>query len=290
MSSSNRRGILHVFFFLPCVAGLSVETSASTRDAALPPPFLPNDPDEMIRQASAAIARAFQNNLHRQTIRLPLSESMYGQTEESFVADRVIGWQGGPQETYRYLSPMAEQLLKSAVMTKNTESDNSGLPPKLEEQVLLDFDGSSLLNAQSPLGAVHDGIAIVQPTTDQYYMDQIKQLEKTFSDTPDTKAKRLFLLINPAWKYDASSWGFFQKKFAQQQILERYPTTYAIDQFIVKGQKISLLKVWPSDWCAYVKPLPPPKSQNTENDSPPPLLLGTFTERPVYAQLEALVS
>jgi hypothetical protein len=71
-------------------------------------PPLHSDPEEVIRQAAMAVQNAFCNDgVHRQTIRLPLSESMYSQKEESFVADRAIGWQGGPQETYRFLSPMA---------------------------------------------------------------------------------------------------------------------------------------------------------------------------------------
>lgn len=262
--------------------------------------MLPTDPEAMLRQAASAITRAFEAAgddttattttttaaLHRQTIRLPLSESMYGTKEESFVADRAIGWQGGPQETFRYVSPMAQQLLKSVVSSSsNGGTDATGLVPKLQEQILLEFDGSSLLNAQSPLGPRRDGIGLVQPNTDRYYMDLIQTLEDDFSDTPN-KAKRLFLLINPSWKEnDANAWGFFQRKFATTTILERYETTYAIDQFIVKGNKLSLLKAYPCDWCVYYTPLRQPGSKGSP---PPPVLLGTFPERPRYDQIEEL--
>ncbi len=255
------------------VSGFSIDKNA------LPPPVLPEDPEAMIRQASLAIRSAYEDgSIHRQTIRLPLSESMYGDKEESFVADRAIGWQGGPQETFRYVSPIAQQLLKDVV----GGTDSSGLTPKLQEQILLDFDGSSLLNAQSPMGAKKDGIALVQPNTDKYYIDLIQTLENDFSDTPN-RAKRLFLLINPSWR-DASSFGIFQKKFAKEKILDRYETTYAIDQFVVKGNKLSLLKAWPCDWCVYYTPLPQPGSPT----KPPPKLLGMFCERPEYAQIEEL--
>lgn len=253
----------------------------SKNAGSLPPPILPEDPESMIRQASMAIRSAMDDgNIHRQTIRLPLSESMYGDKEESFVADRAIGWQGGPQETFRYVSPVAQQLLKGVVSSGGT--DTSGLAPKVQEQILLDFDGSSLLNAQSPMGALRDAIGLVQPNTDKYYSDLIQKLEDEFSDTPN-KAKRLFLLINPSWR-DASSWGIFQKKYATDKILNRYETTYAIDQFVVKGNKLSLLKAWPCDWCVYYTPLPQPGSTS----KPPPKLLGTFSERPEYSQIEAL--
>ena len=293
-SSRRRRAKRGVFLssFLPLLLGGWIATVCTKNavvgfpipgnidnNSGLPPPLLPEDPEAMIRQASLAIRSALQDGqIHRQTIRLPLSESMYASKEESFVADRAIGWQGGPQETFRCLSPMAKQLLKDVV----GGNDSSGLAPKLQEQILLDFDGSSLLNAQSPLGALKDGIGLIQPNTDKYYMDLIQTLENDFSDSPG-KAKRLFVLINPAWR-DASSFGIFQTKFATEQILDRYETTYAIDQFIVKGNKLSLLRAWPCDWCVYYTPLPQPGSAT----KPPPRLLGTFAERPEYAQIEAL--
>ena len=130
------------------VSAFPVDGNSKNAGSSLPPPILPEDPESMIRQASMAIRGAMDDgNIHRQTIRLPLSESMYGDKEESFVADRAIGWQGGPQETFRYISPIAQQLLKDVVSSGGT--DTSGLAPKVQEQILLDFDGSSLLNAQS---------------------------------------------------------------------------------------------------------------------------------------------
>ena len=121
------------------VAGFPIGGAGNdVRSKSLPPPMLPTDPEAMLRQASLAITRAFEagddttttttTTLHRQTIRLPLSESMYGTKEESFVADRAIGWQGGPQEIFRYVSPMAQQLLKSVVSSSSKGgTDATGL-------------------------------------------------------------------------------------------------------------------------------------------------------------------
>jgi len=257
-------------------------------------PLLPESPQAMIRQAVSAITSASKADdedddampINRQTIRLALSESMYSSKEESFVADRAIGWQGGPQETYRYLLPLTQQLLREI----SAKDDNtSGLSPKVQEQILLDFDGSSMLSAESPMGPKYDSIALIQPNTDQYYANLIQQMEDTFSDTPG-KAKRLFLIVNPSWK-EASSWGFFQAKQAQTNILDRYPVTYALDQFIIKGLKISLLKCWPHDWCVYWTPLPQPgsSSRNSDRNITEAKLLGHFQARPEYMTVEKLI-
>ena len=105
---------------------------------------------------------------------------------------------------------------------------------------------------------------------------------------PETKetVNRLFLLINPAWR-DASSFGFFGSKQAQTDILDRYQTTYAVDQFVVRGQKCSVLKVWPHDWCVFASNLP----YNDNNDSDPnaATFLGSFRERPPYEVIDDIV-
>lgn len=273
-------------------------------------PTLPSDPAEMIRQAASAIRAAktgtdtkskqqqsieeVNEDIHRQVIRLPLSDSMYISKEESFVADRAIGWQGGPQETYRFLSPMVRELLQRPLATNTTAAMSSGLTPKLDEQILLDFDGSALWNAQSPMGALFDVVALVQPNTDDYFAKLINQLEETFSDTPN-KDKRLFVLVNPAWRDDddGAAFGFFSRAQAKKQIIDRYTTTYALDQFIIKGNKISLLKVWLYDWCVYWTPLSSPGTREdieTDNDKiNQPQLLGTFPNRPEYQETEKLL-
>lgn len=212
-----------------------------------PASSLPSNPDAIMKEAASAISRAFvENNINRQTIRLPLSESMYSGKEEGFVADRAIGWQGGPQETILYLSPLVSTLLKEIKTSDNT----GGLVSRVSEQILLDFDGSVLQTAENPAGPLYDVQALLQPNTDGYYLKTIASIEEQFSDTQG-KPKRLFLLVNPAWR-DRSSWGFFGGAKAQELILDRYETTYALDQFVVRGRKVSLLKSWPDDWALYV--------------------------------------
>jgi hypothetical protein len=198
---------------------------------------------------------------------------MYSNSEEGFVADRAIGWQGGPQETYRYLSPMVSSLLKQIKMTDNT----GGLAVKVSEQLLLDFDGSALQTSEHPAGALYDIQAILQPNTDWYYIKTIESIEKQFSNT-EGKAKRLFLIINPAWR-DKSSWGFFGAKKAQELILDRYETTYAVDQFIVRGRKVSLLKCYSDDWILFV--------DNDQDPAVPAERVAMFSVRPDYKDIDA---
>ena len=250
---------------------------------------LPSGPDAMVRQAAAAVRRAFADSgVNRQVVQLPLSEAIYGDREEGFVADRAIGWQGGPQETYRFLRPLASTLLKLV------DDQAGGVPPRVTEQILLDFDGSSLLTAESATGPLADVQALVQPNTDRYYLETISKLEEQFSDL-DGKPPRLLLLVNPAWR-DRSSWGFFDGKAAQEQVLDRYETTYALSQFVVRGEKLSLLRAWPHRWHVYLTVLGEEATVEESRQVDVRMdgagqarLLGTFASRPEYTQLDELV-
>ena len=243
----------------------------------------------MVNQAAKAIRAAYHDaGLNHQTVALPLSESIYGDREEGFVADRAIGWQGGPQETYRFLQPLATDLLK------RVDRQTGGLPPRVSEQPLLDFDGSSLLTSESAAGPLEDVQAILQPNADGYYLDTIEKVEQQFSDTPG-KARRLLVLVNPAWR-DRSSWGFFDGARAQRQVLDRYETTYALEQFVVRGEKLQLLKAYPHPWHVFLTVLGEEETveESTRMDARidgggQARLLGTFDARPEYKQLDELV-
>jgi len=257
-------------------------------------PPLPQTSRDILRQSSSAIRHAFTiDGINHQCIRLPLSESMYADKEEGFVADRAIGWQGGPQETLRFLEPLMTSLLKEVNLVPplddgddggTVRKNDGGLPPRIQSQTILDFDGTALLTAESPNGALYDIQALLQANTDSYYMDLISKLEEQFSDTPG-KSKRLLLLANSAWR-DASSWGFWGAKKAQKMILDCYEVTYALDQFIVRGEKVCLLKVWPYDWCVYCSKM---KYGDVKEEKSESVWLGSFEERPTYSQMEELM-
>ena len=50
------------------------------------PKNLPRSPNDVVRQAANSITKAYECGIYLQTIRLPLSEAIYGDKEEGFVA------------------------------------------------------------------------------------------------------------------------------------------------------------------------------------------------------------
>ena len=291
----------------PSPQPLPSSSSATNRE-------LPLSAASIARQAAISITNAMSDAgnadcINKQTIRLPLSESMYGNKEEGFVADRAIGWQGGPQETSRYLIPLATEVLQEVSTRqrkRRAEADGDeddkddsedgfvstgGLVSKISQQTLLDFDGSTLLTSEHPAGPIYDVQALLQPNTDDYYSKTIQAIEEGFSDTPN-KPQRLFLLINPAWK-NKDSWGFFGADKAQKQILNRYELTYCVDQFVVRGIKLSLLKEYGQDWAVFLTPMPYEKDvmdkAGGEYSNVQAKLIGTFPNRPEYKELDTLL-
>eukprot|EP00985_Skeletonema_marinoi_P002982 scaffold1235_cov163-Skeletonema_marinoi.AAC.3 len=274
----HRRLLLLASLSLSCSL-VSAFSSSSPQQQHLPN-YLPNNPDDVVRQAATSITNAYDCGVYLQTIRLPLSQAIYGNKEESFVADRAIGWQGGPMETYRYLSPMVNNLLPRIRTANNT----AGLNIKVSEQILLDFDGSSLQTSEHPAGALYDIQALLQPNTDGYYIKTIQAIEEQFCNTKKAdKPNRLFLLVNPAWR-DKSSFGIFGAQKAQELILDRYETTYALDQFIVRGRQISLLKCWSSDWGLYAVVN---NGGDGKDKSMPAELITSYATRPEYKDIDA---
>ena len=267
---------LHLLLTIAGALSSLVSAFSSSSSPQSLPNQLPSNPDDITRQAANSITNAYESGIHLQTIRLPLSQAIYGDKEEGFVADRAIGWQGGPMETYRYLSPIVSNLLPRIRTANNT----AGLNVKVSEQVLLDFDGSSLQTSEHPAGALYDIQALLQPNTDSYYIKTIRAIEQFCNTKKDDKPNRLFLLVNPAWR-DKSSFGIFGGQKAQELILDRYETTYALDQFIVRGRQISLLKCWSSDWGLYAV------VNESKDGNELAELIASYDTRPEYKDIDA---
>ena len=298
-----KRTITTILRVILVILGISSVKGLAAVSSDPPPVFLPTSQDGLIKQAATAISTALlDDHIHLQSIRLPLSEAMYSDSEEAFVADRAIGWQGGPQETLRYLSPLVRQLLQRVETLPDTSMSQTGLVPRIIEQGLLDFDGSALLTAECSVGSLGDAQALLQPNTDGYYRYIIQTIEGQLpakvsssnggerddideaSEMAEHVQHRLFLLVNPAWR-DASSFGLFAAEQAQTEILDRYETTYAVDQFVVRGQKLSLLKAWPFDWCLFWSKL----SHGSAKKNAIPKFLGSFPIRPSYQIMDELL-
>ena len=273
--------------------GHALVLSVSSNSNSSPfPPILPSTPDQIARAAASAVHAAWRDGIYRQSIKLPLSEPMYGSKEEGFVADRAIGWQGGPQETLRYLTPLTMQVLQRLAPQ---QADTAGLAPRIQQQFLLDFDGSCLLTSEHPAGALYDVQAVLQPNTDDYYGTTIANIETQATD------RRLVVLVNPAWR-DRTSWGFFQRQEAQRLILDRFVTSFALDEFVVRGNRISRWFQYGGDhsslhpcqqehapWRIYRAPLPYSNKKGKDKTTAVAEYLGSFDEKPEYAQLDQLL-
>ena len=127
----------------------------------------------------------------------------------------------------------------------------------------------------------------MQPNTDGYYIKTVQAIEEQFCSTKKAdKPNRLFLLVNPVWR-EKSSFGIFGAQKAQELILDRYETTYAVDQFIVRWRQISLLKCWSSDWRLYA--VVNDDSGRKDKQSMPAQLIASFASRPEYEEIDAVL-
>ncbi len=198
--------------------------------------------DDMVRQASRAVERAFQDGKTRQTVRFNLVGEEEAATEEK-------QWPGGTKQMYRESGgPLTEALLREVrAPTKNKFPEKRNENPKLSRQDIWDFDGTALHTAEAAEGPSADIQALVFPNTDSKYLEDIEQISEAMGE-------RLFVLVNPFWR-NVESWGFNilapnAKKRAQEVIFGKnpYEETYSMMIFMVRGENCVALKAYPYDW------------------------------------------
>lgn len=208
---------------------------------------IPNRIDDMIRQASRAVERAFQEGQTRQTVRFNLVAEDQSPMEEN-------QWPGGAQQMYREAGgPLTAALLREIrAPTKDLDvvvggqQQQRSLAPTLLAQDILDFDGSALHTAQAKEGAHADVQALVMANTDKKYLQDIQEISTAMGP-------RLFLLVNPFWR-NVDSWGFNilapkAKERAQEVIFDQgYEETYVLMVFQVRGETCAAIKAYPYDW------------------------------------------
>ena len=87
-----------------CFISQNVTAFSSSSSSSKQTPILPSNASDLINQASAAISKAYlEDGINLQTIRLPVTESMYRDKEEGFVADRAIGKEDPKKQLDIYL-------------------------------------------------------------------------------------------------------------------------------------------------------------------------------------------
>lgn len=198
--------------------------------------------DDMVRQASRAVERAFKDGKTRQTVRF----NLVGE-EESATLEKQ--WPGGAKQMYRESGgPLTDALLREVrAPTKDNFPEKRNENPKLGKQDIWDFDGTAIHVAEAAEGASADIQAMVFPNTDSKYLEDIDKISEAMGD-------RLFVLVNPFWR-NVESWGFNilapnAKKRAKEVIFGKnpYEETYSMMIFMVRGEECVALKAYPYDW------------------------------------------
>ena len=241
---------------------------------------VPNTFDDMIRQASRAVERAFRDGKTRQTVRFNLIAEHQSAVEEN-------EWPGGSKQIYREAGlPLTNALLREIrAPTKNVDSyvGERSLAPEIKSQDIWDFDGSALHTAEAKEGASADIQALVFANTDTKYLEDIAKISEAMGP-------RLFLLINPFWR-NIESWSFNllapgAKKKAQSVIFDQgYDETYSLMVFSVRGEKCAAIKAYPYDWQLFAF-----REDDNNNAIETTIRLGSCTGEPTSALITELLN
>lgn len=204
---------------------------------------VPNTFDDMVRQASRAVERAFRDGKTRQTVRFNLVGEGQSATEEN-------EWPGGAKQMYREAGgPLTNALLREIrAPTKNVDDfvGERTLAPEIKSQDIWDFDGSALHTAEAKEGASADIQSLVFANTDSKYLDDIAKISEAMGP-------RLFLLVNPFWR-NVDSWSFNilapgAKQKAKTVVFDQgYEESYNLMVFSVRGENCAAVKAYPYDW------------------------------------------
>ena len=231
-------------------------------------PQLPTSPNDMMQRAAAAVSRATQENVKRQIVRIVVPDDE--RTYKVFGAVEIQGtsapedldpWPGGLKQQF----PIALQLARNMLKAVTGKADVS-------DQVLDAEDACGLILAQGATPA-EDAACVLFPGTDQ--MSSLAKVDAM-------AANRLLCLLNPQFKRleDFSLW---QKGAAKANFFDRgYETTYAFEEFAVRGEDVKLCGEYGLGWRAFVV--------LDDTAEAVPLHEGALPERPAYTWLEATIN
>jgi len=163
-------------------------------------------------------------------------------------------WPGGQPQRFRSLEPLVSNLLRGL---------GGGVPT---QRVIEEGDA-----VVSFVSLTHT--AVTFPTADT--LRALKDLEAS---------NRSFLIIvNPAWSIAASSnfvsdFGIGPWKAANEAFVAKFVETFSLRESRIRGQEVRILRSFPSDYTVFAL-----LGSETQ-------VLGTFPERPSFAQLDLLVT
>ena len=226
--------------------------------------------EEMVRDASAAMAEAYQSGMSRQTVRVLLPRdpsndqigqqyesdaNVFGNTNDLVLAPPDETWQGGSPQLYRALAPTCREILR------RISGEIGGVPPRIvEDRNSVDesgVDGIGILMTQSKLPS-DDICAFVQPS--QETIDAVDTLS-------EQAGNRLVVLMNPQWRnvddaLDVASKNggvfgglasFLGGKGVSLQRLDEmgFDNAYTIEGYVCRGGNIRMVKRFDSDWVVF---------------------------------------
>jgi len=246
--------------------------------------------DDMVRQASRAVERAFKDGKTRQTVRFNLVGEEDAATAEN-------QWPGGAKQMYRESGgPLTDALLREVrAPTKDKYPEKRNTNPALKKQDIWDFDGTAIHTAEAAEGPSADIQALVFPNTDSKYLEDIDEISEAMGE-------RLFLLVNPFWR-NIESWGFNilapnAKKRAQEVIFGKnaFEETYNMMLFMVRGENCVAIKAYPYDWqlFAFREDDYYPSEEYTiqlgscKEDPTSSLITGLLNERPEFKETKTM--
>lgn len=255
--------------------------------------------DEMVRQASTAMADAYEAGITRQMLRVllprdPMSANLgtYFEsdadvdTQELILAPPDETWQGGIMQLYRACAPTVLELLRQFSARNN--GGNAGVPPRMVEDRSMDesgVDGIGLWMTQAT-NPKDDVSCFVQPS--QETVPAIEGIAKQAGE-------RLVALVNPQWRnvddaLDSASredsvFGTFASFLGGKgNSLKRlddlgFENVYTLEGYVCKGGNIRLIKRFDSVWGVYA-----------ENDSATDFIkVGTSEVRPTYQDCDKML-
>jgi len=223
----------------------SANKSKSTRDYGQLMD-VPENSEDQVLQAAAAIERAFKDGKTRQTIRLTLVKD-----GEPIASEAVDEWPGGAKQMYRESgNPLTEELVKQ-IRLPSSDPLAYNLPPRIITKDIYDFDGTAIISTENDNEDKPVVKAMVFPNTDVKYLGDITKMQ---NEVEQSAGGGLSLLVNPFWS-NVESWGFNilapgGKKKAKEVVFDQGygEETYVVSRFSARGERVVSLKVYPYDW------------------------------------------
>lgn len=164
-------------------------------------------------------------------------------------------WPGGQPQRFRALEPLVSNLLRGL---------GGGVP---SQRVIEEGDA-----VVSFVSLTHT--AVTFPTAET--LRALKDL--------DASNRSFLFIVNPAWSTAASSnfisdFGVGPWRTANEAFVAKFVETFSLRESRIRGQEVRVLRCFPSDYTVFAL-LAPGQTQ----------VLGSFPERPTFAQLDALVT